>query len=512
MEETLEFNPLPQPISISEATTQGTMVTQISATSSSNTPPTYSIIAGDTLDQFSIDPASGDLSVESPLNFEEMDEYSLTVQARGASSVVMAIQVIEVQDANEPPEFVTECAIAGSCSFSEPEGGSVNMAVGTVVATDPDIRNPSFSMLRYGIESATAVPFSVSDVGEITTTEVLDFESTPSYSFTLTVQDSGSPPSPRIQTQVVVNVEDVPENAPPMFPADCSLGVLENSVAVGEPLINCQASDPDHPDNEIVYEIIGGNVADTFRVDPAMGPGILVTTRPLDREDTDLYTLTLQATDPAQLAATVTFEVRILDVNDSPPSCTAPNPPLLLPTAFPEFPGGTVATFTAPDPDMNPAPAIFSIMSQVIAQNFLSATVVVTATDGEDSSLSSTCSLTVQFQESCERQDYSIVAATGELRVALLCGASVDPPAVTVLVGRSRAISCRVSTNVPFLVQYLQNGTAVTMMLQPFTSFVLLTVDFDDSGEYTCLVTSDLLGSILSSPPTIVEIQSKSPR
>ena len=502
MEEALQFDPLPVPISISEATPLGDEIAQITATSSSNLPPTYSIIAGDPLNQFFIDSATGSLSVLNPLDFEQTDEYSLTIQARGSSSaVIMAMQDIQVEDANEPPEFVTECARMGSCMFSIAEGEPANVLVGIIEAADPDVRTPEFSTLMYRIEATDPVPFQISDMGEITTTETLDFETTPSFAFSISVRDSENP---AIQTQVVVGVVDVDENDPPVFPSDCSLSIVENGVAVGEPVINCQASD-DHLANEIVYEIVAGNTGGTFSVETAFGPGILVITRNLDREEVALYNLTLRATDPEGLSTTTMFQVTILDRNDSPPVCTPPDP---LPTisSLPAL-GETVATFTADDPDMDPAPPNFSITSMEISDDFLSATVTVRATDGEDPALFSSCSLVIQFQEICELQEYSIDSATGQLTASLLCNAMVDPPMEAIGVGRNQRFDCVVSANVPTLHQFLHNGTAITQLFT--TSLVIRDVTFDNSGEYTCLVTNDDLGSILSSP-AIVEIESKS--
>jgi hypothetical protein len=509
MVEILQFQPFPQPVTVSEATEPGTMVTQVTATSSSGNPLTYSITAEDPLNQFFIDTITGELSVGSPLNFEATTEYSLTVQARGSSSaVVMATQVVQVTDVNEPPVFVTECAVAGNCEFSIAEGEPANVLVGRIEAADPDIRNPEFSMLTYGLESQTPVPFQISNTGEITTTETLDFETTSSYTFTVFVEDSGNPPSPRIQTQVVVNVENVAENAPPVFPSDCSLSVIENGIGIGDPVINCQASDPDHPADQIVYEIVGGNVGDTFRFDPSMGQGILVLNRNLDREEVPLYTLTLRATDPAGLSTMTTFDVTIQDENDSPPACTAPSSPVI--TSLPGS-GGTIATFTAPDPDTNPAAPIFSITSQEIAEDFLSATLTVTATDGEISTLSSSCSLTVQFEDICELQMYSIDSATGQITASLLCNAFMDPgPELAIEFDSNRRFTCEVSANVPTQHEFFHNGT-IRLTGLIVTPLIIRDVRFDNSGDYTCRVSNTELGMIISSPTT-VSIEGKTHR
>ena len=507
-EEMLRFDPVPQAVSISEATMPGTMVTQVTAISSSGIPPTYSIIAGDPLNQFSINEVSGEIAVSAFLDFEVTSVYSLTVQASGASTVVvMATQVVNVVDVNEGAEFVTECGVMGSCVFSVPEGEPGGVEVGRVEASDPDTLNPQFSMLAYSIQSDVPVPFQVSENGIIRTTETLDFESVDTYLFTLFVGDTGNPPSPpRIQTQVRVNVLDVEENAPPMFLFNCSGEVFENQVAVGDPFLECPASDPDHLANEIVYEIIAGNIDDTFGVDAALGPGVIVANRPLDREDIELYTLTLRVTDPAGLFDTTTFTVRILDENDSPPVCSPPSPTITISTS--SLPtGGGVATFTASDPDMNPAPPTFSISPETLS-DLTSATIVVTVTDGADSALSSTCTLSIQFDGVCERQQYTIDPSSGQLDADLLCSAEfAGDDTVAIPVGRNRRITCDAATNVPVTYQFRHNGTDIFDAMTT-NSILLRGVDFDDSGVYDCVVVSNVLGSIVSSPLAVL-IQSE---
>jgi hypothetical protein len=213
VEEVLVFD-LPQPATVSEAADLETVVATVSASSSSGLTPTYSITGADPADDFSIDPATGDIAVASPLDFEQVELYSLNVTATGVSTVATAIQVINVEDVNDPPFFVTECAITDSCVFSVPESEPANAPVGTVEASDPD-SNPAFNTLDYSLESDVPIPFQVSGMGVITTTEPLDFETTPSYSFMLVVMDMGNPLL-AIQTLVTVNVVDVPENAAPV--------------------------------------------------------------------------------------------------------------------------------------------------------------------------------------------------------------------------------------------------------------------------------------------------------
>ena len=503
MEETIEFSPLPQPVNVSEATIPGTIVTQLSANTSGSSSPTYAIIAGNVGNAFAINSSTGEISVASALNFETLSMYELTVQASSPASLipVTAELPITILDANEPPIFVTVCALNDSCTFTVPENEPPNFRVGVVQASDPDTASPN-NILLYSLEPVS-VPFQISGPGLIETTGPLDFENTPSYNFTVVVQDGGIPPSPRLQTQVIVNVMNVEDNRAPVFLSDCSVQVFE-LIAVGSPFLACPASDIDEDGNvsfDLVYEIVAGNINNTFRIDPNMGAGVIVTDRPLDREEIDLFTLTLTATDDEGLTGNITFQIVVLDVNDSPPTCTAPvNPVIIAPEELPN--SGLVATFTAVDPDLNPVPPIYSLESQVINPQANSTMVTVRVTDGANPDLSSTCTLTIQFEDRCLEQDYSINPSTGQLSIQFLCSARINPDLVELTEGGSRRVICEAIANVPLTHRFLHNGTAITEF-RASNELILFRVNFDDSGEYICQARNNILGTINSSPATL---------
>ena len=507
MGEILLFDPLPQPVSVSEGAVPGDQVTVIAATSSLTTSLTYAIIDGDPLNQFTIGPTAGDITVAGPLDFEDTPEYSLTVQATGLTTTIMAIQVVSVDDIDEPPFFVTPCGLVGNCSFSVPENEVPGVSVDTVLAEDPD-RPP---MLTYSIQQPTTSPFNISQSGEITTTDALDFETVPLYSVTVVVQDDRGDPPLTIQTLVTVSVINVEENLIPVFVTNCSIEVVE-SIEIGEAFLRCVASDADEqgiPVFDLTYEIItGGNTGGAFRLDPDMGAGVIVPAVALDRETVPSYTLTLVATDPGGLSGNTTFDVVLLDVNDTPPSCTAPSSTVMLLSAtLPQPPGRVVTTFTATDPDLNPLPPQFSIESVDTPPQSLISNIIVRVTDGEDPTLSSTCSLSVEFETECLIQEYSIGQSTGVLSARLLCSARVVPPVLAIRFGRSREIECEAVANVGLNYRFRLNGTSITP-LEVTDSLVLFLVDFDDSGEYTCGAMNNNLGTI-GSASSIVSIISE---
>lgn len=503
MEEVLQFDPLPEPVSISETASVGDEVTTISASSSVTTSLTYSITSGNDGNAFSIDSSSGVITIANPLNFEVISNYSLIIQVMGSSTAIIAQLEVIVNDVDEPPVFITPCALNNDCSFSVPENEPGDISVGTVLAEDPD-RPPT---LTYSLELSTA-PFQISQMGEISTTGPLDFEITTSYTITVLVTDDVMGELPFIiQIPVIVNVMNVEENQTPQFVTNCSIAILED-IRVDQPFFRCVASDADEQGNvifDITYEIIDGNVNNAFQVDPVTA--IFSPAISLDREDIDRYTLTLQANDSGGLTDTTIVTVTIIDVNDSPPLCEPPlNNIVITPDSLPS---PVVTTFTANDPDINPLPPVFSIESVTMQPLTPITTIIIRTTDGEDASLFSTCTLTIEFEMLCLEQVYDINSDSGVLSAMLLCNAFIIPETLLLTFGRSLEIECIIISNIidDILYRFLLNGTEIA----PFNlanNVALLTIDFDDSGDYTCEVTNPILGTI-SSPPNTLSVRSK---
>lgn len=83
------------------------------------------------------------------------------------------------------------------------------------------------------------------------------------------------------------------------------------------------ATDDDHgSDGVIVYTIIDGNLEERFQIDP--NSGIIELRKQLDRETTEMYSLSVQATDQGapNMSSTAVVNVTILDVNDNAPLCS----------------------------------------------------------------------------------------------------------------------------------------------------------------------------------------------
>ncbi|XP_047462295.1 LOW QUALITY PROTEIN: protocadherin-16-like [Mugil cephalus] len=273
----------------------------------------YRIQAGNSAGRFNLNPNTGSLSILKALDREEQDVFNLTIVAEDqgipqlSTSQVLCVQVIDVND--EAPVFQR-----AEFEAQVMENRGPGTTVLTVAATDRD--QGSNGLITYG--GVTEEGFVINPVtGAITTTRELDAELQNQYTLTVYARDGGLPPN-FAKAVVRVEVQDVNDNAPDFAKSWYGLEVPENQAPVE--LCFLKATDPDSgPGGELEYRITAGDPDGDFQLH--LSTGALSTSRGLDRETRAQYTLQVVASDrgsPA-LSATVTVEVRVMDVNDNSP-------------------------------------------------------------------------------------------------------------------------------------------------------------------------------------------------
>lgn len=506
----VEFPPL-DPVSIPETAVVEDIVTQVTAISGGPDSLLYSITDGNVGGAFDINSNTGTIFVSAPLDFETVPQYSLTIRATSdvTSNSATAVQVITIVDVNEPPFFITACVQNDSCVFTVMENQPAGTLVGTIVAEDPDSASFSNNMLSYSLSPAT-LPFQVSSNGDIVTTQPLDHENTTSYSFSLVVQDSGTPPLSAV-VNILVLVANQDENSPPMFRGPCSVDVFEN-IDIGSAVLQCEAVDTDTDGITVTnlhYEIVSGNVGNTFQFDPTYGAGVIATAGLLDREVMERYMLTITATDDGGLVASTNVIINIIDQNDNAPQCMAPINPVLITIDQLNSRSKIVTTIIAVDLDIGEnAISLFSLESVERDVSGISTQVIVRVTDNLSTSLTSTCNVTVQFEMSCAIQEYAIDSNSGELTSQLLCSVEVDPPTIEVNLNANLRLLCPIVRNVPVSYLWLQNETDITGSAialadsEDAGALLLLGVTFENSGDYVCRAESTI-GTLMSQPAVL---------
>ncbi|XP_029029135.1 protocadherin-16-like [Betta splendens] len=273
----------------------------------------YRIQAGNSVGHFSLNPNTGSLSILKALDREEQEFFNLTIVAEDhgipqlSTSQVLCVQVIDVND--EAPMFHRA---EFEAQVMENQGPGTTVL--TVTAIDRD--QGSNGQVMYG--GVTEEGFIINPVtGVITTTKELDTEQQSHYRLTVYARDGGLPPN-FAKAVVSVEVLDVNDNAPVFAKPWYGLEVPENQAPVE--LFFLKATDPDSgPGGELEYRITEGDPDGDFQLHGTTGG--LSTSRSLDRETRAHYTLEVVATDrgsPA-LSATVTVEIKVVDVNDNTP-------------------------------------------------------------------------------------------------------------------------------------------------------------------------------------------------
>ena len=277
---------------------------------------TYAVISGDDNGAFTIDPASGAITVADTdlIDFETGPAFSLIVQASDGGTPGLtntATVSIDVLDVNEAPSVADR-------SFALDENSPGLALVGTVSAADEDAgADGTFTYEITGGNAARAFVINTSS-GDISVGEpdAIDFESNPTFALTVTVTDGGTPAQAATAT-ITINLNDLNE-APTV--ADLAASLDENS-ANSTTVDTLIGSDPDAGVNgTLSYAITAGNAAGAFVINPASGAVTVADTAQLDFEANPSFALTVTVTDGAAPALTnsATLTVNIGDLNEAP--------------------------------------------------------------------------------------------------------------------------------------------------------------------------------------------------
>ncbi|XP_036288227.1 cadherin EGF LAG seven-pass G-type receptor 3 isoform X1 [Pipistrellus kuhlii] len=339
-------------VSVNEDRPVGSTVVVISASDDDvgeNARITY--LLEDHLPQFRIDAASGAITLQAPLDYEDQVTYTLAITARDngipqkADTTYVEVMVNDVND--NAPQFVAS-RYAGLVSEDAPPFTSVLQ----ISATDRDAHangrvQYTFQNGEDGDGDFTIEPTS----GIVRSVRRLDREARPVYELTAYAVDRGVPPL-RTPVGIQVTVQDVNDNAP-VFPAEeFEVRVKENSV-VGSVVAQITAADPDEgPNAHVMYQIVEGNIPELFQMD--IFSGELTALVDLDYEARQEYVIVVQATS-APLVSRATVHVRLVDQNDNSPVLN--NFQILfnnyVSNRSDTFPSGVIGRIPAYDPDVS---------------------------------------------------------------------------------------------------------------------------------------------------------------
>ncbi|XP_032885703.1 protocadherin gamma-C5-like [Amblyraja radiata] len=319
--------------SVSENSTKGTSVMKVKANDmdeGQNAKITYlfsDLAMRKARNLFRLDPDTGEIRIEGPLDFEQANGYALDVKAVDHGSPAMTghskvlIKVIDVND-NTPEVEVT------SASNQIPENAPPGTFVTLISVMDRDsgengqVRCQIPNNIPFKLESAT-------DHYTLITSEMFDREVISVYNIHISAWDEGSPSlSANITIEIIIS--DVNDNTPRFAESSYNIYVMENN-APGASIFTVTATDPDLEQNSYVsYAFLENQVKNlpvsTYLTINSMN-GTIYALRSFDYENLKNFQIHVQARDAGvpPLSSSAMVNVIVLDQNDNAPVIISPS-------------------------------------------------------------------------------------------------------------------------------------------------------------------------------------------
>ncbi|XP_071648094.1 protein dachsous [Temnothorax longispinosus] len=298
---------------------------------------TFSIPSDVASNKFAIAP-TGQVTLRSPLDREEVARYSVSVFARSSKLLdITTLEVIVMDENDNSPEFRP-----GSCyTLAIPENQETSV-IHTVAATDLD--EGLNGEISYSIVGGNiGAKFALDPITGSMSMSNLDRETVPKYVLTISAKDKGRP-SREARCNLTVVVLDINDNAPTFvqnqytgssshngFPYGSSnypanyhhakyVTTISEDVPPDSSVMSVKATDPDQGVNGKITYAIFEETSWLFRVDNLTG--VVTTAGPLDRERQSSYTFFVVATDSGRYDAkntSIPVEINVSDVNDNAP-------------------------------------------------------------------------------------------------------------------------------------------------------------------------------------------------
>nr|XP_023651622.1 protocadherin Fat 4 [Paramormyrops kingsleyae] len=342
--------------SISESAQNMTQLLRVSASDvdeNDNGLVRYYIKEGNEEKQFMIDNNNGQITLVGKLDYEATSSYSLKIIAVDSGLVPLSSSCmlsISIMDENDNSPSFPKAAL----SVDVLENMRVGELVVSVTATDSDAGDNA--EVTYSIAATNNHgTFSISPfTGSIFLVKKLDFETQSLYKLNVTAKDNGRPP--RFSSiPVTIHVRDFNDNPPSFAPGDIFKSIPEN-LPVTTSIMTIIAHDTDADINgQLEYSIIKQTPrGNHFIIDSVTG--VIYTNKDIDREFSNLFELTVKATDQAvpvefRRFALKNVTVWVTDQNDNVPIFISQNALVAESTIVI---GSILTTVVAFDPDEGP--------------------------------------------------------------------------------------------------------------------------------------------------------------
>lgn len=300
--------------SIAENIGVGTLIQDLAATDIDSAGPnsaiSYSIASGNAESKFQID-TGGQLKLSATLDAETTKLYMLTVVATDAGTPPLTgttVVLLQVTNVNEyQTEFLTT---GGAYSHTLPENTALGTLIFTVTAQDLDVG----SAITYAITVGNDNSFTVDrQAGNIYLTKLLDRETTPSYSLTISANNGQGDVTNAI---LALTITDVNDNDPVFSQNVYTAQVIEN-YPIGGSVKRVTCTDADSGVNkDLTLSIVAGNTGNAFRITS----DVIEVNSVLDYETTNKYVILVESKDNGspRRSSTATVDIDITPVYAQP--------------------------------------------------------------------------------------------------------------------------------------------------------------------------------------------------
>ncbi|XP_015266637.1 PREDICTED: protocadherin gamma-B1-like [Gekko japonicus] len=315
-------------VSLKENAPVGSCVLQVVA--SDNDEGSYARIRyniqGNDHQKFSLDSASGTITLIGPLDFEEIKEYTMTVAAKdGGGSVTHCKVEIQILDENDNSPEVTLVSLYSPI----PEDSLTETLIALINIHDKDTGDNGKVTCHLSEHQHFKILPSSNHYYKLFLDHLLDRERTPEYNITVIAIDKGNPSLSTHKT-ISVQISDINDNSPTFEKSSYAIYVLENNPS-GASIFTVKASDPDMDQNsQITYSILHSNIKElpiSSYISINSETGALYAQRSFDYEQFREIELQVKAQDGGSppLSSNVTVRVLILDRNDNTPQILSPS-------------------------------------------------------------------------------------------------------------------------------------------------------------------------------------------
>ena len=302
-------------VEVDENIDTGTIVYTATASDPENKTLSYQIVAGGDSGAFQPITSAGNQGTirfdaspdfESPADANGDNTYELTISVSDGSTdaVTQAITIV-VTDENDNAPVIT----AGQSFANVSEGSVDGTELGTVVATDADAGTTFQSWTITGGNSAGDFAIDqASGVLSVASGASLDFETKPSYTLELSVQDDDGT-NTSDTAEVAITIANV--NEAPTFTSLTTVSVDENEAGV---IYTAEASDVDASDTQ-TYSIAGGAHQALFTM---AGADLSFVNAPDYESGTSTYEVIIRVTDSDGLYEDLSLSITVENVNEAP--------------------------------------------------------------------------------------------------------------------------------------------------------------------------------------------------